>query len=364
MSTKKQALLSNDIPILIDSVYCLHRKGDHSTAEALMKESQHLLESTSLYKALSCLVNLIGRYCQNSLDTHQFAELKNHHSEILNFDVPFYSGWSHFLNGYFLKNDEALKKAVDCFKAGDHFEEMYEVYYWMDKFHFLPVDEKIHSFIRFFPIKNVYACLMGNCFHSHEVQPMTAIEKLQMTHFEPQLDVFDCWVIRNKSVVPAQYRKLSFDDQNFLDIYSGMINDRGEFTFLLISELNCLTFLIASQHTGASLERLALFLGRSEEDCLALISSLKKMGLPIVQIQEKFVLDWAEKPLIIIPRTLKVIGLHEYVKKKKTAFSKPQLIEMLQLTQFGAEALLRKWALAGIIKATEGPDKMTIWKFI
>lgn len=363
MSTKKQALLSNEIPILIDSIYCLHRKGDHSSAEAIVHESRHLLESTSLFKALSCLVHLIGRYCQNTLNTNQFAELKNHQSEILNSGVPFYSGWAHFLNGYFLKNDDSLQKSIECFKAGDHFEEMCEVYYWMDKFNFLPLDEKIHSFIRLFPAKSIFSCLLGNCFHSNEVEPMTAIEKLQLKHFEPHHDEFDCWVISDKSVVPAQYKKLQFDDRNFLDIYSGMINDRGEYIYLLISELNCLSFLIASQHTGASLLRLSAFLERPEEDCIALIASLKKMGIPILQVKDKFVLEWAEKPLTIIPRTLKVKGLQEFVKKKKQSFSKAQLIEFLQLTQFGAEALLRKWALAGHIKPTEGPDKMTVWKF-
>lgn len=363
MSTTKQALLSNDIPILIDSVYCLHRKGDHSSAETILKESQPLLESTPLYKALSCLVHLIGRYCQNSLNTHQFAELKNHQTEILSFDVPFYSGWTHFLHGYFLKNDTSLQKAADCFKEGDHLEEMCEVYYWMDKFNFLPVDEKIHAFVRLFPAKSIFSFLLGNCFLSHEILPQTEIEKQQAKHFEPVHDEFDCWVISKKSVIPAQYKRLSFDDQNFLDIYSGMINDRGEYTYLLISELNCLSFLIASQHTGASLDKLSAFLERPEEDCIALVASLKKMGIPIVQSQEKYFLDWPDKPITVIPRTLKVKGLYEFVKKKKKAFNKAQLIEMLQLTQFGAEALLRKWALAGIIKATEGPDKMVIWKF-
>ena len=87
-----------------------------------------------------------------------------------------------------------------------------------------------------------------------------------------------------------------------MDLFSGLINDRGEFTFLLISELNCLSFLIASELTGTSIQDMAEFLGRTEEEAEELIKFVKKLGIPIKKLNHLYHLDWSDKPKIIIPR--------------------------------------------------------------
>lgn len=364
MTNKKLAIKTEEVPILLDSIYCLHRIGDHGSADAVLKESRRLIESSDIYSAIGTLIELIGQYQQSALKTNEFARLKNIEKEISLSDIPLYRGWFHFLHGYCLKQAGALEKAIEFFKEGLHFSEMCEAYYWMDKFKCLPMDEKIHSFIRLYPIKSVFSVLMGNNFYSEEVAPLTIIEKQQMAIFDHGEEDFDCWIIKDENIFPAHYHATAYDDENFLDLYSGLINDRGEYTFLLISELNCLSFLLGSQLVGTTATSVAEFLGRTEEEAIAILSSLKKMGIPIVQEKDQYVLEWKKKPIIIVPRKLKVIGLQEYVRKKKKMFSKAQLVELLQLTQFGAEALLRKWALSGFIKPEEGPDKSTLWTFV
>jgi hypothetical protein len=366
MSTKKLPSDGNDLPILMDSIYCLHRIGDHSSAKLLADEGKFQLEATQTFKSINKLLELIGNYYQNNLTTSHFAELKNAHSHIIDSNLNLYIGWSHFLHGYFLKQKESLINAASFFKDGEHYQELYETYYWMDKFRVLPVEEKTLSFLRLYPIKTIYSRLMGNKYFEKELSPATTLEKVQMQSYDSsEDDHFDCWLIKEKNIMPASYHQLEIqDEENFLDLYSGLINDRGEFTFLMISELNCLSYLIASQLTGTSVSTVAEFLERKEEEALALILSLKKMGIPITERNGMYFLEWTSKPSIIIPRSLKVIGLQEFVRKKKSVFSKAQLIELLQLTQFGAEALLRKWALAGFIRPVEAPDKSTLWKFV
>lgn len=366
MSTKKQASPGYELPFLIDSIYCLHRIGDHSSALLLAEQSKSQLESSPFCRAINKLLQLIGNYYQNNLSTSDFAELKIAHPHIIDSNYNLYIGWTYFLHGYFLKQKESLLNAASFFKTGEHFQELYETYYWMDKFRVLPVEEKTLSFIRLYPIKTIYSRLMGNTYYQKEVSPLTAIEKLQMQNFESsEEDHFDCWMIKEKNIMPANYNQITVsEDENFLDLYSGLINDRGEFTFLLISELNCLSYLLATQLTGANISSVAEFLGRNEEEALALILLIKEMGIPISEKNGIYFLEWSNKPTIIIPRSLKVIGLQEFVRKKKSVFTKSQLVELLQLTQFGAEALLRKWALAGFIRPVEAPDKSTLWKFV
>jgi len=364
MSTKKKLDSSNDLHVLLDSVYCLHRIGDHDAASVALDDCDKWLHEHHELKHVPMVLKLIGAYHQNTLSTHHFSSLKSIQVHVLNLENPLYCGWIHFLQGYFLKQEDALKKAVQFFSAGEHFHELLEVYYWMDKFHCLPMDEKVQSFVRLYPIDSVFSFLMGNNFFGNTVEPKTAVERIQLANYDHQEEDFDCWLIKNKSFIPSHYKDVQCEEENFLDLYSGLINDRGEFSYLLISELNCLSFLIASQHIGTTLQSIADFLGRTVEEAKALINSLIKMGIPVAQENEIFRLNWTSKPTMIIPRTLKVRGLQEFVKKKKKHFTKAQLIELLQLTQFGAEALLKKWALAGFIRPSEGPDKMIIWKFV
>ncbi len=363
MSTKKKVAASEDLPVLLDSAYSLHRMGDHESARALITDCQSLLHDSHEMKQALSLLHLVGHYYQNALSTTHFTELKSMSESLLKLEIPLYCGWIHFLQGYFLKQEHALKKAIENFKMGQHFDEMLEVYYWMDKFRCLPVDEKIHSFVRLYPAESVFSFLMGNNFFLNSVQARTALEKSQLNTYEHSEENFDCWLLKNKVLIPSHYKKIALDEENFLDLYSGLINDRGEFSYLLISELNCLSFLLASQLIGTTFQTIAEFLDKTVDEARALVTSLIKLGIPIVQENENVRLNWPSKPAIVVPRTLKVIGLQEFVKKKKKEFTKAQLIELLQLTQFGAESLLRKWALAGYIRPSEGPDKMTVWKF-
>jgi len=364
MSTKKKIEISNDLPVLLDSVYCLHRSGDHDAAAAVLTDCQKSLDEEHELKHVPGVLKLIGDYYQNILSTQHFTTLKSIENYILKLDVPLFCGWVHFLQGYFLKQEDALKKAVQAFKQGEHYQEMIEVYYWMDKFRCLPMDEKVHSFVRLYPVDSVFSFLMGNNFFGNAIEPKTAVERIQINSYDHSEEDFDCWLVKNKAFIPSHYKDVHLDEDNFLDLYSGLINDRGEFSYLLISELNCLSYLIASQLIGASLQSIAEFLGRTVEEAKALVNSLVKMGIPIEQDNDLFRLNWSAKPTMIVPRTLKVLGLQEFVKKKKKQFTKAQLIELLQLTQFGAEALLKKWALAGFIRPSEGPDRVTVWKFV
>jgi hypothetical protein len=246
----------------------------------------------------------------------------------------------------------------------------------MNNFRLLPAEEKYSTFLRTYPIKSIYSKIMGNTFYKEELKPLTQIQKDQAKNWlisrdeegeqgdEQGEESFDCWLISGNNITPAQYKNLDLNDESFLDIYAGLINDRGEYSFLLITELNCLSILIASQLTGATIKQISDFLERTEKDSEEILKSVIRMGIKIKKNNERYFLNWDAKPKIIIPRALKVIGLQEYVKKKVPIFSKAQLIDVLQLTQFGAEALMKRWALSGFIRPTEKTENANIWKFL
>lgn len=357
-----------DLHIVLESIYCLHRMGDHQAADLLFKESQSKLEISPIHQKLSHLIDQIADYEQNQFKGEDYLPLMTSiQSEISNSEIPLYQGWMHFLSGYHLKKSEDLKLAAKFFQNGSHLNELYEVFYWMDKFRLLPAEEKYITFLRTFPVKSVYSLIKGNKYYKDELSAVTQIQKIeakQMLHNEDEDEDFDCWHITENSIAPALYASLKAGNTSCLDIYSGLINDRGEIIFFFLSEINCLSYLISSQLTGASLYNLADFLGKSEKDTEKLLWDLQGIGIKIKKNGEKYFLHWEAKPEIIIPRSLKVIGLQEYVKKISTAFTKPELIEMLQLTQFGAEALMKKWALAGFIRPVEKRDNEPIWKFV
>ncbi len=358
-----QLQLPNELLIALDSIYCLHRIGDHQAAANLSEESLKQFEKNKNLIALAKLVHHIGSYEQNKLAATDYAELSNAlKTPIEESKISLYTGWLHFLLGYYLKNEVELKTAATHFLNGHHLTELYETYYWMDRFKFLPRDEKVNTFLRLYPVKSIFSKMMGNNYLKDDVKANTLIEKNQekLWGTDDEND-FDCWFISENSLAPSQYNSLDIGEENCLDIYSGLINDRGEYTFLLLSELNCLSFLIASELTGVTASQMGEFLNRSEEEADHLINDIKKMGIPIKKQNDFYYLDWKDKPKIIVPRTLKVLGLQEYVRKKFPIFSKGQLIDLLQLTQYGAESLMKKWALAGFIRPVE---KTSNWKFL
>ena len=356
----------DNLLIVLDSIYCLHRIGDHSAADELLSESKCEWEKDVSLKPLFQLVHIIGKYQQTKFLVTDYAELSNVLTDpIHSTGLKLYQGWVHLLLGYYLKHEEEFHKAEEYFLSGHHLNELLEVYYWMNRFKFLPSEEKINSFLRLYPLKSIYSLIMGNTYFKEEVKPNTLLEKNQAQNWlhEEDEDSFDCWVISNKNIIPAKYKSLNVKEENCLDLFSGLINDRGEFTFLLISELNCLSFLIASELIGTSSLDMAEFLERTEEEAEDLIKYVTKLGIPIKKVNNLYFLDWSDKPKIIIPRNLKVIGLQEYVRKKMPTFSKPQLVDLLQLTQFGAEALMKKWALAGFIRPMDKSEN-SMWKFL
>ena len=367
----------NKLDFVLESIYYLHRVGDHQAAKTLFEECKIELNNSPIHKTLIQLIEIISHYEQNILNTEDYTQLLNNLKKpITDLGIGFYQGWLHFLLGYYLKNQEEFKLASTFFITGSHVNEVYEVYYWMNNFRLLPVEEKYSTFLRTYPVKSIYSKIMGNKIFNNELEPLTQIQKDQAKNWlineEDELDdegnpeeaAFDCWLIAGDAITPAKYKNLEQNDESFLDLYAGFINDRGEYLFLLISELNCFSFLIASQVTGATLSQIAEFLGRSETDTEEIIRSVTSMGIKIKKKNEHYFLNWDAKPKIIIPRTLKVIGLQEFVRKKMPTFSKSQLIDLLQLTQFGTEALMKKWALAGFIRPVEKTENTSIWKFI
>lgn len=355
------------LAIVLDSIYYLHRSGDHAAANELVTESKTEIESSKIHTALLQLIQIIGKYEQNKLAATDYAELSNVlRAPLKEAKNCLYEGWLHFLLGYYLKKEEDLKIASELFQTGQHLTELLETYYWMNRFKILPNDITVNTFLRLFPVKSIYSLIMGNTFYKNEISPRTTIQKAQAQSWlhEEDEESFDCWFISGKNITPAVYKDLDLGDESYLDIYSGLINDRGEYAFLLLSELNCLSFLLASELLGTTLSQLAEFLNRSEEEAEVLINDVKKMGIPIKKQNQFYNLDWTNKPKIIIPRNLKVIGLQEYVKKTMPTFSKVQLIDLLQLTQYGAESLMKKWALAGFIRPVEKSEKTNVWKFL
>lgn len=372
--TIKNSPSQNNLFIVLESIYFLHRIGDHQAAQILSGESKKEIENSHEHKVLAPLVDLIGKYEKNTFNARDYDQLANHLKKpIEELGIAFYQGWLHFLLGHHLKNEAELKLAASFFLKDFHIDELYEVYYWMDNFRLLPAEEKYSTFLRTYPIKSIYSKIMGNNFYNlltnEELKPLTQIQKDQAKTWlldeedGPEEESFDCWLISGEAITPAHYKKLGMDDQSFLDLYAGFVNDRGEYSFLLISELNCLSFLIAARLTGATAAQVADFLNRTELDAEETIKSVMQMGIKIKKKDGLYFLNWDAKPQIIIPRTLKVIGLQEYVKKKIPIFSKAQLIELLQLTEFGAEALIKKWGPAGFIVPIEKTENPSHWKF-
>ena len=375
MNSPNHTANQDNLSIALDSIYCLHRLGDHVAAEQLNSEIQHQLITSPLHKTLAQLILLIGKYEQNKLASTDYAELANVLKKpIEESGLDLYQGWLYFLQGFYLKKEDLLLKAVEAFKKGFYLNEVYEVYYWLSTFRLLPAEEKYSIFLRTYPIKSIYSRIMGNLFFQDlfkdEIFPKTQIQKDQaknwlIEHYEEdeeeENDQFNCWLVSNNSISPAFYKDIDLGDNSYLDLYSGLINDRGEFAFLMLSELNCLSFLISSQLIGATLGNLAEFLQKSESDSELVIDAVKKLGIKIKKENGLYFLHWESKPKLIIPRTLKVVGLQEYVRKKHPQFTKTQLMELLQLTQFGAESLMKKWALAGFIRPMEN---QSIWKFL
>ncbi|MDD4973212.1 MAG: hypothetical protein PHY93_02625 [Bacteriovorax sp.] len=371
----KNVSLQSNLPSVLESIYFLQRVGDYQAALVLSEKSKKEIESSLDHKKLALLIDLIGRYEQNLFNARDYAELENNLKETIEKSgIAFYQGWLHFLLGYYLKKEDELKLAASHFLEGSHINELYEVYYWMNSFRLLPAEEKYSTFLRTYPVKSIYSQIMGNTFFKEELKPLTQIQKDQAKNWlisdkdeqedEQEEASFDCWLISGDAITPAQYVKLDLNNESFLDIYAGLINDRGEYSFLLITELNCLSFLIATQLTGATTGQIAEFLDRSEKDLEEIIKSLIGIGIKINKNNNRYFLNWEAKPKIIIPRSLKVIGLQEYVKKKVPKFSKAQLVDLLQLTQFGAEALMKRWALSGLIRPTEKIENANIWKFL
>lgn len=366
MTSLKNSSLEDNLYIALESIYFLHRMGDHAAADLLSEESAEQIENSAKYKKLIKLVDLIGQYEQNKFSGAHHEKLLQIKKPIEDTGIAFYRGWLHLLSGHFLKSETELKMAASFFLKGPHFNELYETYYWMNNFRLLPRDEKYSTFLRTYPAQSIYSKIMGNNFYDEEdVLPLTQVQKAQAQTWlvDEEDDRFDCWLISGEAITPATYRQVDLSDENFLDIYSGFLNDRGEFIFLLISELNCLSFLIATRLTGASVAQVADFLEQTEEDAEKTIQSLIQMGLKIEKHSGFYFLNWEAKPKIIIPRTLKVVGLQEYVKKKSPIFTKAQLMDVLQLSTHGAESLVKRWLLKGFIE-TQKSDNDDLWKFI
>lgn len=363
----KLAKNEDSLPIALDSIYFLHRNGDHQSAHTLYLESKKDFENSPIHNAVLKLVNLIGKYEQAQLTATDYAELFNTLRPLIDrTDCNLYQGWLHLLMGFYTKNQDELKKAVQFFLAGFLYNELFETYYWMDNFKILPNDPNIISFLRLYPARSIYSKIMGNIFYKNEIIPVTVLQKNQAKIWlhEDDDEQFDCWMIENNSFTPARYSLLNLNEDTFLDLYSGLIKDRGEYLFLMLSELNCLSYLLATELTGTSITSLAEFLGRSEDDTASLIETLKTMGIFIKKIKNNYFLQWEKKPITIIPRGLKIIGLQEFVKNKLPSFSKKELIDLLELTQLGAESLMKKWALAGFIRPVDKKDNKNIWKFV
>lgn len=366
MSPKKNQTLE-ELHTALESVYVLHRLGDHQAAEELVVESNEKLEKSELHRSLHQLIHHIGLYEQNIFQGEAFSELLPTIKSVVNgCGINLYLGWMNFLSGYYLKEAKFFSEAAKYFQDGSHTQELYEVYYWMDNFRLLPSEEKYITFLRTYPVKTIYSLIKGNQYFIKELSPLTQLQKDQAKtwlSYQEEED-FDCWHITQNTIVPAKYTSIDQGEESCLDIYSGLLNDRGEILYLFFSELNCLSYLIAAQLTGAPLNELAEFLGRTEQDTLELMEDIKKIGIKIKKEKGNYFIQWECKPNIIIPRSLKVIGLHEFVKKKTPSFTKIQLIEMLQLTLFGAESLMKKWALAGLIQPVEVKNNENIWKFL
>jgi hypothetical protein len=355
----------DSLHIVLDSIYCLHRVGDHTAANELLIESKNQIEGSKTHLVLSELLMLIGKYHQNQLTIEDIEKIKTSlKGPVENLQILLYQGWLHFLLGFHLKSESDLSKAVHYFHQGEHLEELYETYYWMDRFRVLPQNEKIQSFVRLYPIKRIYSKILGNTFYEDKLKPLTQVERIQaQCWIQDEEESFDCWIISEKNIIPANYRSIDTKEDNFLDLYSGLIKDRGVYIFLLLSELNCLSYLIAAEYIGATLAQIAEFLERTEKETETLIKDIQKMGIPLKIKNKAYFLDWENKPNIIIPRNLKVKGLHEFVRKEAPVFSRSQLIELLQITQFGADALMKKWSLAGFIRPVERNETENIWKF-
>lgn len=367
MSSKNITPSEDKLYNVLESIYFLHRVGDHQEAYALAKESSKEIKENPTLSALAQLINFIGKYEQNKFGALDYAELANALLETIeNCDIPFYKGWLHFLLGHHVKKMDELKLAASFFAAGDHVKELYEVYYWTNNFRLLPEEEKYSSLLRLYPIKSIYSKIMGNPFYKDELSPLTQIQKDQAKIWlvDDEDMPFDCWLISGNAITPATYSKLNLGDENVLDIYSGLINDRGEFLFLNISELNCFSFLISSQLIGATVAQVAEFLGNTEAEAESTIQSVIKMGIKAKKVKDKYFLNWEAKPQIIVPRTLKVLGLQEFIRKKVSNFTKIQLIDILQVTPFGAESLIKKWATAGFIKQVDQNENSNVWKFV
>lgn len=359
----------NDLHIILESIYCLHRLGDHPAALVLLNDSEKSLKESAAHSIFCDLIYHIGKYEMNKFEGPKFLELYHQIKDsVEQSGESLYQGWLHFLKGYYQKSANELKLATEFFAKGFYSQELYEVYYWMDNFRLLPSEEKYITYLRTCPVKSIYSCISGNQYYKKDLIPLTQLQKDQAkTWNNDEFDEeFDCWYITKDNVSPALYSSLidDDDDERCLDIYSGLINDRGEYIFLLINEINCLSYLITTRLTGAHLSNLAEFLGKSEETSRSILQNLITMGFKINKSETRYFLDWDARPNIIIPRGLKVIGLHEFVKKKLSNFTKHQLTELLQLTHFGAEALMKKWALAGLIRPVEKKENENIWKFL
>lgn len=354
--------MNSNLDIVLESVYYLFRNGDCDAAINLLDESKKEIQSSPIHEKLSRLIVLIGKYEQNQLTAQDLSLL----TPDLKSEIVFYQAWFHFLKGYCSKNLSELKIAANLFLEAPSVIELYEVYYWISNFRLLPNEEKYGTFLRTYPVQSVYSKINGNNFYKEH---LTAITQIQISQAQTWLldedgeETFDAWLISGNTITPAKYSEINLGDDSFLDIYSGLINDRGEFLFLMISELNCLSFLISSQLIGASLSTIAAFLEKEEEDAAAILESLKHLGIKLNKKSNLYFLDWEAKPKIIIPRTLKVIGLQEYVKKKIKELTVESLAEVLQVTPFGAESLIKKWSLEGYIKPKEKKPNIMLWKF-
>lgn len=358
---------NQDLHIVLESIYYLHRMGDHQAADTLLEESKNKIEESSLHMKLSQLIQQIGKYELNRFNGDEYVALMSEiKPAIQSSDMNLYLGWLHFLNGYHSKKNDDLKTAAKYFQDGSHLHELYEVYYWMDNFRLIPAEEKYITFLRTFPARNIYSKIKGNRYFKNSISPVTQLQKDQSRLYLEDDDEqeFDCWHISKDSISPARYSSLELGDGNYLDLYSGLINDRGEYIFLFLSELNCLSYLISTQLTGATINQIAEFLERSEPEAETLLAGIHKMGIKIRKSKDHYFLQWENKPDIIMPRSLKVVGLHEFVKKKSASFTKSQLIDILQLTQFGAETLMKKWALAGLIRPMDKKENENFWTFI
>lgn len=366
--TLLKSSIKQDLHIILESIYYLHRMGDHQAADVLLEESMAAIEKSPLHKKLSLLLHHIKNYELNTFEGSKYLELISAiKSEIKQSGSTLFLGWLHFLSGYHLKNHDDLKLAAAHFQEGLHNHELYEVFYWMDNFRLMPAEEKYITFLRTYPVRSIYSLIKGNKCFIGDLNPTTQIQKDQAKTWLQETDddqEFDCWLISKNSLSPARYSSIDLKDESYLDLYSGLINDRGEFIFLNLGELNCLSYLISCQLTGATPAQMAEFLEKTEAAAEALIETLNTMGIKTKKINGHHFLQWEAKPVIIMPRGLKVIGLQEYVKKKSQSFSKGQLMDVLQLTQFGAETLMKKWALAGFIRPVDKAEKENIWKFL